>query len=92
VFKLVAWSVEHRAAPAFLAFLALIAGGWIARTVPLDVFPEFVPVQVEIQTEAAGLSRRNKSSKLVTRPDRGGRQWERPIWSRCARNRFRVCP
>jgi Cu/Ag efflux pump CusA len=67
VFKIVAWSVQHRAATAFLAFLALIAGGWIARTVPLDVFPEFVPVQVEIQTEAPGFSPA-QVEQLVTRP------------------------
>jgi Cu/Ag efflux pump CusA len=67
VYKIVAWSVQHRAATAFLAFLALLAGGWIARTVPLDVFPEFVPVQVEIQTEAPGLSPA-QVEQLVTRP------------------------
>ena len=67
MFRIVAWSVEHRAATAFLAFLALIAGGWIARSVPLDVFPEFVPVQVEIQTEAPGLSPQ-QVEQLVTRP------------------------
>jgi CzcA family heavy metal efflux pump len=67
VFKIVSWSVQHRAATAFLALLALIAGGWIARQVPLDVFPEFVPVQVEIQTEAPGFSP-EQVEQLVTRP------------------------
>jgi CzcA family heavy metal efflux pump len=67
VFKIVSWSVTHRATTAFLALLALIAGGWIARQVPLDVFPEFVPVQVEIQTEAPGFSP-EQVEQLVTRP------------------------
>jgi len=67
VFKIVSWSVEHRFATAFLAFLALIAGGWLASQVPLDVFPEFVPVQVEIQTEAHGFSPQ-QVEQLVTRP------------------------
>jgi CzcA family heavy metal efflux pump len=67
VFKIVSWSVTHRAATAFLALLTLIAGGWIARGVPLDVFPEFVPVQVEIQTEAPGFSP-EQVEQLVTRP------------------------
>ena len=67
MFKIVSWSVQHRFATAFLAFLALIAGGWLASQVPLDVFPEFVPVQVEIQTEAHGFSP-EQVEQLVTRP------------------------
>ena len=67
MYRIVAWSVRHRAATAFLAFLALIGGAWIARTVPLDVFPEFVPVQVEIQTEAPGFSP-EQVEQLITRP------------------------
>ena len=67
MYRLVGLSVQYRAATAFLAFLALIAGAWIARTVPLDVFPEFVPVQVEIQTNAPGLSPA-QIEQLITRP------------------------
>ncbi len=65
--RLVAWCVGRGAAVAVLAFLGLVIGGWLATRVPLDVFPEFVPVQVEIQTEAPGLSP-EQVEQLVTRP------------------------
>ncbi|MBX7199094.1 MAG: efflux RND transporter permease subunit [Rhodospirillaceae bacterium] len=65
--RLVAWCIHRSAAVAVLAFLGLIAGGWLAARVPLDVFPEFVPVQVEIQTEAPGLAP-EQVEQLVTRP------------------------
>jgi CzcA family heavy metal efflux pump len=67
VFKIVSWSVNHRVATALLSLLALIAGGFAAQQVPLDVFPEFVPVQVEIQTEAPGFSP-IQVEQLITRP------------------------
>jgi CzcA family heavy metal efflux pump len=67
VYWIVSWSVRYRAMIALLAVLGLIAGGWDARRVPLDVFPEFVPVQVEIQTEAPGFSPQ-QVEELVTRP------------------------
>ena len=40
----------------------LIAGWQVIKTTPLDVFPEFSPILVEVQTEAQGLS--------TTKPDR----------------------
>jgi CzcA family heavy metal efflux pump len=67
VFGIVSWSVNHRMTTALLALLALIAGAWYAQRVPFDVFPEFVPVQVEIQTEAPGFSP-EQVEELVTRP------------------------
>jgi CzcA family heavy metal efflux pump len=40
-----------------LAAIALLAlGGWSALRAPLDVFPEFAPPLVEVQTEAPGMS------------------------------------
>ena len=65
--RLVSWSVYRRGTVAVLALLGLVIGLWIAARVPLDVFPEFVPVQVEIQTEALGLSP-EQVELLVTRP------------------------
>src|SRR5262245_16150319 len=67
MYRVVSWAVEHRSVTALLALLALIAGTFVALRVPLDVFPEFVPVQVEIQTEAPGFSP-EQVEQLITRP------------------------
>lgn len=50
-----------------LAAVLLIAGAQSARNIPLDVFPEFAPPLVEIQTEAPGLST-DEVESLVTVP------------------------
>ncbi|HET8550132.1 MAG TPA: efflux RND transporter permease subunit [Bryobacteraceae bacterium] len=50
-----------------LSLLLLIAGSRVIQTTPLDVFPEFSPLLVEIQTEAPGLSVPEVES-LVTMP------------------------
>ena len=47
---LVALCVRHYGAISALTLLALIVGLWGALQAPLDVFPEFVPSQVDIQT------------------------------------------
>ena len=39
-----------------LAVIGIILGIGVASNAPLDVFPEFAPPRVEIQTEAPGLS------------------------------------
>jgi CzcA family heavy metal efflux pump len=67
MYRIVSWSVQHRAVTTLLALLALVAGTLVALRVPLDVFPEFVPVQVEIQTEAPGFSPQ-QVEQLITRP------------------------
>src|SRR5262249_37659675 len=64
---LVAWCGRRRGAVAVLALVLLGLGVWDASRVPLDVFPDFVPVQVEVQTEAPGLSP-EQVEQLVTRP------------------------
>jgi len=53
---LVALCVSRRGLVALASLLALILGIEGARQVPLDVFPDFVPVQVEVQTEAPGMT------------------------------------
>ena len=49
-----------------LSAVALILGCWGAVRSPLDVFPEFVPSQVDIQTEAPGFSPQ-QVEELVTK-------------------------
>ena len=63
---LVALSVRHYGAIAVLTVLALALGTWGALQAPLDVFPEFVPSQVDIQTEAPGFSPQ-QVEELVTK-------------------------
>ena len=63
---LVALSVRYRGAISALALLALVLGGWGALRSPLDVFPEFVPSQVDIQTEAPGFAPQ-QVEELVTK-------------------------
>ena len=50
-----------------LAFVLMVAGTRAARNTPLDVFPEFAPPLVEMQTEAPGLST-SEVEALVTVP------------------------
>ncbi len=65
------WLVGHalrfRVLVVALTFLTVILGIRAARTVALDVFPEFAPPLVEIQTEAPGLSAL-EVEQLVTIP------------------------
>jgi CzcA family heavy metal efflux pump len=53
---LVSTSLHLRIIVVALAVLLLIGGFRVVRNTPLDVFPEFAPPLVEIQTEAPGLS------------------------------------
>src|ERR1017187_10291796 len=63
---LVALSVRQRGVVSALALVALILGVWAALRAPLDVFPEFVPSQVDIQTEAPGFAPQ-QVEELVTK-------------------------
>ncbi|HZF28819.1 MAG TPA: efflux RND transporter permease subunit [Gammaproteobacteria bacterium] len=65
--QLVTWCVERRGVVAILAAAFLVLGVWQSREIPLDVFPEFVPAQVSIQTEAPGFTP-DQVETLVTRP------------------------
>ena len=53
---LIGLALQHRVVVVALAVVLLIFGIRSAQTVPFDVFPEFAPTLVEIQTEAPGLS------------------------------------
>ncbi|HEV2701992.1 MAG TPA: efflux RND transporter permease subunit [Steroidobacteraceae bacterium] len=64
---IIALCVRRYGAVTALTLLALVLGCWGARDAPLDVFPEFVPSQVDIQTEAPGFSPQ-QVEELVTKP------------------------
>lgn len=49
-----------------LSVLLLVAGWQVIKTTPLDVFPEFSPILVEVQTEAQGLSTTEVESLITT--------------------------
>src|ERR1700674_5383037 len=63
---LVSLCVRHFGAVTTLSVFALILGSWSAMRAPLDVFPEFVPSQVDIQTEAPGFAP-EQVEQLVTK-------------------------
>ena len=54
--KLISSSVKGRVVVLALCGLLVAYGVRTVRTAPLDVFPEFAPPKVEVQTEAPGLS------------------------------------
>src|SRR5450755_1579157 len=58
--------VRHFGAVTALTAFALVLGCWVALRSPLDVFPEFVPSQVDIQTEAPGFAPQ-QVEELVTK-------------------------
>jgi len=64
---LVTLCVRHFGTVTALTVLALVLGSWSALHSPLDVFPEFVPTQVTVQTEAPGFAPQ-QVEELVTKP------------------------
>src|SRR6516225_7843740 len=64
---IVAWSIRNRIVVVVLAALLLAGGLYATRQSKLDVFPEFAPPQVVVQTEAPGLSA-TEVEQLVTLP------------------------
>jgi CzcA family heavy metal efflux pump len=64
---LVDWSIHNRVVVVVLAVLLLGLGLYAADRARLDVFPEFAPPQVVIQTEAPGLSA-GEVEQLITLP------------------------
>lgn len=64
---LVALSLKHRVVVAVVTVLLAFTAWRTLRSTPLDVFPEFAPPLVEIQTEAPGLSTTDVEA-LVTVP------------------------
>jgi CzcA family heavy metal efflux pump len=64
---LVRWSLNRPRLVAAAALLLLIYGGVVLAHAKFDVFPDFVPAQAEVQTEAPGLAA-EQVEQLVTRP------------------------
>src|SRR2546421_2423476 len=64
---LVALCVRHSGAVTALSVLGLLLGSWGALHSPIDVLPEFVPTQVDVQTEAPGFAPQ-QVEELVTKP------------------------
>lgn len=65
--RLIESSVRGRVVVLALCAVLMIYGIKATTSAPLDVFPEFAPIKVEIQTEAPGLSTEEVES-LVTIP------------------------
>lgn len=65
--RLIHFALAQRVLILAVAALLVVLGFRAGRDVPLDVFPEFAPPMVEIQTEAPGLSTEEVES-LVTVP------------------------
>jgi CzcA family heavy metal efflux pump len=65
--RLVGFSLSNRLIILVLSGLLVLFGALSASRAPIDVFPEFAPPQVEIQTEAPGFSSSEVES-LVTVP------------------------
>jgi CzcA family heavy metal efflux pump len=63
----VRWSVRHRGVAIALAAALLVYGVLVVARARYDVFPEFAPPQVSIQTEAPGLTP-EQVEVLVTKP------------------------
>ena len=64
---LVGWTLERPRLVIAAALLLLIYGVVVLERAKFDVFPDFVPAQAEVQTEAPGLTA-EQVEQLVTRP------------------------
>lgn len=65
--RLVGFSIEYRGVVVALACLVAALGIYTTINAKYDVYPEFSPPQVVVQTEAPGLSP-SDVEQLVTRP------------------------
>ncbi len=65
--RIVQFSLRHRSVVIALGILVIAYGFYVVARTRLDVFPEFAPPQVVIQTEAPGLSS-EEVEQLVTTP------------------------
>lgn len=64
---IIRWSLNNRITVVALWLLLMGAAAFAATRMAIDVFPEFAPPQVQIQTEAPGYAAKDVE-RLVTRP------------------------
>ncbi|MHB8624102.1 MAG: efflux RND transporter permease subunit [Sulfuricaulis sp.] len=65
--RLIAWSLANRLIVLAITLILFVAGGFALQRMSVDVFPEFAPPQVVIQTEAPGMAPQDVES-LITYP------------------------
>ena len=65
--NLIIASITHKWFVTIVALVISIYGLAISRELPIDVFPDFAPVQVVVQTEAIGFAPEEVES-LITLP------------------------
>ena len=65
--RLIEFSLRYRGVVLVFGLLLAVYGAFVAKQSELDVFPEFAPPRIVIQTEAPGLSAEEVEA-LVTRP------------------------
>ncbi len=65
--RMIAWSLHNRLLVLAMTVVLFILGGFALQRMSVDVFPEFAPPQVVIQTEAPGMAPTDVES-LITYP------------------------
>ncbi|MEQ1759713.1 MAG: efflux RND transporter permease subunit [Vicinamibacterales bacterium] len=65
--RIIQWSIDHHWIVIGLSVLLLAAGGWTARQMPIDVFPDLTAPTVTILAEGHGMAPEEMES-LVTFP------------------------
>ncbi|MHB9117162.1 MAG: efflux RND transporter permease subunit [Burkholderiales bacterium] len=63
--RLIAWSLHNRLIVLAITLALFVASGYALQRMPVDVFPEFAPPQVVIQTEAPGMAPQDVESLLT---------------------------
>lgn len=64
---LIAWSLHNRPLVLALTLILCMLGGYTLKQMPVDVFPEFAPPQVVVQTQAPGMATQDVET-LITYP------------------------
>ncbi len=65
--RVIAWSLNNRLVTLFVALGVLAGGGYVAFTMPVDVFPDLTAPTVTVLTEAHGMAA-EEVERLVTLP------------------------